>query len=104
MTKNDVVDLVKESPKAHGVFEQITETKRTVFCSVRSIGMQEAYQAKATGMNPELKIVLAHDFEYEGESECEFHNVRYKIIRTYATETDGIELTIERIGGNADVQ
>lgn len=103
MTKNDVVILITEVPGAHGVFEATIDQRREVFCSVKSIGMQEAYQAMATGLNPELKLVIPHDFEYQGESECEFHGIRYKIIRTYVTETDGIELTIQRVGGNSYV-
>lgn len=103
MTKNEVVKLIGETPNAHGVFDTITETERIVYCSVKSVGMNEAYQAQAIGLNPECKLVLAHDFEYGNERKCEFNGVLYKIIRTYRTETDGIELTIERMEGNADV-
>ena len=63
--------------------------------------MQEAYQAMGIGLNPELKVILAHDFEYLGERKCELAGMRYNIIRTYITETDGIELTLQREAGNA---
>ena len=53
------------------------------------------------GLNPEMKVILSHDFEYQGESLCEVKGIRYRIIRTYATETDGIELTLQRVAGNA---
>ena len=101
MMKSNVVDLIAVSPEASGVGTEPTETKRTVYCTVKSIGMQEAYQAMGIGLNPELKVVLAHDFEYGGESLCELSGQRYKILRTYITETDGIELTLQRVSGNA---
>lgn len=101
MMKSNVVDLITENPYAGGVGLEPTETKRTVYCTVKSIGMQEAYQAMGIGLNPELKVVLAHDFEYGGERLCELMGQRYRILRTYITETDGIELTLQREAGNA---
>ena len=101
MMKANVVDLITVSPEAAGVGTEPTETKRTVYCTIRSIGMQEAYQAMGVGLNPELKVILAHDFEYRGESLCEIGGMRFRILRTYITETDGIELTLQRVAGNA---
>ena len=101
MMKANVVDLIQENPYVGGVGLEPAETKRTVPCTVKSIGMQEAYQAMGVGLNPEIKIVLAHDFEYRGEDLCEMGGTRYKIIRTYVTEDDGIELTLQRVAGNA---
>ena len=101
MMKSNVVTLISESPEAHGVGVEPEEAQRTVYCTIRSIGMQEAYQAMGIGLNPELKVILAHDFEYGGEPLCELNGVRYRIIRTYITEADGIELTLQRVAGNA---
>ena len=101
MLKSGVVTLIGQSPEAHGVGEEPTELKRTVYCTLKSIGMQEAYQAMGIGLNPELKVILAHDFEYDGEAIAELCGVRFRILRTYITEKDGIELTLQRIKGNA---
>ena len=101
MMKSNVVTLISEVPAAHGVGEEPEEVRRTVYCTIRSIGRQEAYQAMGIGLNPELKVILAHDFEYGGEAVCEMSGVRFTIIRTYITETDGIELTLQRVDGNA---
>lgn len=101
MMKANVLTLITVSPEAAGVGTEPTETKRDVFCTVRSIGQQEAYLAMGQGLNPELKVILAHDFEYEGERLAELDNVRYDILRTYVTETDGIELTLQRAVRNA---
>ena len=56
-----------------------------------------AWQAKGN----ELQVILAHDFEYGGERLCELDGVRYDILRTYITEADGIELTLQRAARNA---
>jgi SPP1 family predicted phage head-tail adaptor len=100
MMKANVVDLITVSPEAGGVGTEPTETKRTVYCTVKSIGQQEAYLAMGQGLNPELKVILAHDFEYEGEGLCELEGVRYEILRTYITEVDGIELILQRVARN----
>ena len=101
MVRAYTLDLIQETPAARGIMDSPTETARTVYCTVRSVGMQEAYQAMAAGLNPEMKLVLAHHFEYQNERLCEFEGVRYKILRTYITEADGIELTVQRLEGNA---
>ena len=101
MMKANVVDLIGEDPYAGGVGLEPSEQKRSVPCTVKSIGMQEAYQAMGIGLNPELKVILAHDFEYAGERMCELSGQKYRILRTYITETDGIELTLQRVNGNA---
>jgi len=101
MMRANVLDLITVSPEAAGVGTEPKETKRTVYCTVKSIGQTEVYLAMGQGLNPELKVILAHDFEYEGERLCELDGVRYDILRTYVTETDGIELTLQRVARNA---
>ena len=101
MMKAGIATLIRVSPEAEGVGTERAEIRRDVYCTVRSIGMQEAYQAMATGLNPEMKIILAHDFEYQDEPLLEYAGKRYTILRTYITEADGIELTVQRVTGNA---
>lgn len=96
MVRADVLTLIVESPQAHGVHESITASERTVLCTVRSVGMTESYTAMGHGLAPEWVFVLTHAFEYEGEKRCRFQGVDYRIIRTYVTEADSIELTVER--------
>lgn len=103
MVRADVVTLIGEHPGAHGVFDAPLENYRKVYCEVKSISQTEAYQARAMGLNPEYRLVLSHSFEYKGEERCLFRNIPYRIIRTYVTEEDGIELTVQREEGNADV-
>ena len=101
MMKAGVCTLIGENPEAHGVLDAANESSRKVYCTVKSIGQAEVYQAMGAGLNPELKIILAHDFEYGGERLCELDGVRYDILRTYITEADGIELTLQRAARNA---
>ena len=101
MQKAEICRLIAENPAAHEVGAEMPETARKVFCTVKSIGMQEAYQAMGQGLNPELKVILKHDFEYRDEPFLEMNGRRYKIIRTYITEADGVELTCQRVTGNA---
>ena len=95
--------LIGESPKAHGIFDDPQEERRMRYCAERSVGQTEVYQAKAEGLNPEIKLVLPHAFDYKGEKRLEYDEERWEIIRTYKNEQNGIELTIQRERGNAEV-
>ena len=103
MKRVGIVYLIAESPEAKGVLDQPTEKKRNTYCEIRSIGMSETYQARASGFAPSIKLFLPQDFEYRGETLCELKGVRYRIIRDYRDEKtgDGTELTLERVRGNA---
>ena len=103
MKRVGIVYLISESPEAKGVLEAATEKKRKTYCEIRSIGMSETYQARASGFAPTIKLLLPQDFEYRGERLCELKGERYRIIRDYRDEKtgDGTELTLERIRGNA---
>jgi hypothetical protein len=68
---------------------------RDVFCSVRSVGMREFYEASATDFHPEAKFVLADYLEYHGETLARHDGVVYRILRTYRTGQE-LELTAER--------
>lgn len=101
MIRARVAELITEAPKAHGVLDAPTETTRKVYCTVKSVGQSEIYQAKASGLNPELKLILAHAFEYHGEKALIYDGERWKILRAYVNEGDQIELTIQKTDGNA---
>lgn len=94
MKRYDVINLITESDSEHGVFENVTETPRQVFCEVRSVGRTEVYQAMAVGVNVSIVFVLSVDADYQGEKELTYNNVRYRVVRTYVHD-DEIELTCE---------
>lgn len=92
MRTPDVITLVGETPAAHGVFSAPAVSERKVYCSVRSVGMQEAYQAMANGLHPTYVFAISDFKDYEGEKILRFHGKNFRVIRTYRTGF-GIELT-----------
>lgn len=94
MMFRDTIELIEEIPYAHGVFDTITETSRQVFCTVRSVGMNESYTARANGLNPQLVFVLSDYSDYQGEKICVYAGKRFRIVRTYRNN-QSIELTVE---------
>lgn len=94
MRRYDVINLINESDKVHGVFSTSTETTAQVYCEVKSVNRNEAYQSRAIGMNASVVFVLTCDADYSGQKELTWNDVRYRVIRTYVTD-DGIELTCE---------
>ena len=103
MKRVGIVYLITESPEAAGVLDVRTESRRKTYCEEKSLSMSEAYQARATGFNPQFRLILPQDFEYRGETLCEYKGERYRIIRDYRDEKTGnaTELTLERERGNA---
>ena len=103
MKRVGIVYLITEAPEARGVLDAATETRRKTYCEEKSLSMSEVYQAKATGFSPSIRLLLPQDFEYRGETICEYKAERYRIIRDYRDEKTGnaTELTLERIRGNA---
>ena len=103
MKRVGIVTLITERPEARGVLDTPTESKRKTYCEDKSLSMSETYQARASGFAPTIRLVLSQDFEYKGETVCEYKGERYKIIRDYRDEKNGdsTELTLERIRGNA---
>ena len=94
MWRRGVLTLIGETPEAHGIFDSPTETERTVFCEIRSVGYQEFYRAMEQDLHPTFVFRLADYAEYQGEKICTYEGKRYRIIRTYIDNT-AIELTVE---------
>lgn len=97
MRRYDTLILVAESPRARGVYEEPVQERREVLVTVKSVGMRESYEALSHGKRPEYVFELAQDFEYQGEKRAIYQGVPYDILRTYASDTDGMELVVERV-------
>ena len=82
---NDILTLIKRETLVdeYGDLIQVASQARTVFCEVRSVGQKEFYQAAATGLQPEIKFVLADYYDYDGEKEVVYDGQRYRVLRTY---------------------
>ena len=93
---NDILTLIQ---RTQGVDEYgdptITETRRDIFCRKASIGQSEFYQAHATGLKPELKLVIADYLDYADEPLVEYGGQIYRVLRTYRTGKE-LELTVYR--------
>lgn len=100
MLKADVIDLITETRSGHGVHEAVTETARTVFCTVQSVTRSEYYTALNAGIMPEFvfKLTLAED--YQRERFLRYRGQKFRVVRTYVTQDDGIEITAERADEN----
>ena len=96
MNKADVIQLITENRTGHGVHEAVTETTRTVMCEVSSVRRSEYYTALNAGFQPEYVFALALAEDYRNERLVVFHGQKFRVIRTYLTEDDGIEITVER--------
>ena len=79
--------------------QRTDETEKNILCSLKSVGGAEFYNASMNGMKPEI-IFVVHRYEYEGEIKVIFDNTRYRVIRTYATGFEELELTCEKVTGN----
>lgn len=75
-----------------------TETIKSVFAQVNSINQNEWFRAGNLGLKPSYKITM-YSFEYSGEEEVEYNNVRYGVYRTYQINQDLIELYLEQKAG-----
>ena len=71
------------------------DSQRVVFCSLRSIGHTEVYEAHAIDYHPELKFVLADYLDYDGETLVKYNDNLYRVLRTYRTGQE-LELTVTR--------
>lgn len=97
----DVIYLIDETPGTHGYFDKPTYSERMVYCTVRSVGMQEFYRAHEQGLEPSIVFELTDYSDYSGERLVrwgENDDARYfRVVRTYV---DGlhIELTCEEAG------
>ena len=98
MQRADVITLIKETQQTRGVHEAATQSEREVMCTVRSVTRSEYYAAYNAGVDPVFVFELALAEDYEGERLIRYKGLEYSVVRTYVTEADGIELTVQRRG------
>lgn len=71
------------------------ESRREVFCGLRSVGHTEFYEAHAIDYHPEMKFVLTDFLDYRGESLVKYGEDLFRVLRTYRTGQE-LELTVIR--------
>lgn len=99
MDRSNVIYLISETQEQNdfGLYVP-TETKREVFCDVRSITQTEWFEAGRNGINPAYVFVINRN-EYNNELIVEFNGERYGAYRTYAGRNETLELYCEAKGG-----
>lgn len=98
----NVIKLVSEA-KVVDVYGglTVTETERSVYATLASIGQSEFYQAQAVGLKPEIKFILSNALDYQQEKKLKFQpfgateEETYTVIRTFQ-KGDKLELTCKR--------
>lgn len=95
-------ELITFTPDAHGVWDQATETKRTVKAQELSLTQAEVYQAGGEGLSPEAKLLIPYDRDYKGERELIYRGERWKVLRSDPyKDWNGVILLIRRKAGNS---
>lgn len=92
---NQVCKLIKTVETSVDGVLTVSETNRTVYCSLISNIHTVKNEANTTGVSYEIKLKLSDISEFDSEKFCEFEGDRYEIVRTYQ---DGymLELTCQR--------
>lgn len=95
---NDVIYLITEGQTTiNSAGDPVSaSTEKAVFAEIKSIGMNEFYQAQASGLKPEVKFVIADYYDYGNEKKLKYNNEIYNILRTYR---NGIQLEITAYRG-----
>jgi len=100
VTYDHELTLISQTITEDEIGNQVpVETETVILCGLKSIGRSEFYNAAVTGLRPEL-IFVVHGYEYNGEKLVKFGGIRYRVIRTYATGFEEIELTCERVAAD----
>lgn len=71
------------------------DSRRDVFCGLRSVGYREFYAAQATDYQPELTFILADYLDYSGETLVKHEGKLYRVIRVYRAG-QALEITVGR--------
>lgn len=100
MTYDHELTLISQTITEDDIGNQIpVETETIILCGLKSLVRSEFYSAATTGLKPEIVFVV-HGYEYNGQQIVKFEGVRYRVIRTYATDFEEVELTCERVAAD----
>lgn len=69
-------------------------SQREIFAEIMSIGQTEFYQAHEVGKKPEIKVKIADYLDYAEETKIIYDSKIYKVLRTYRTRSNELEITL----------
>lgn len=72
--------------------------RTTILCDELAVWASEFYSAAQVNKKPSLRVKV-HRFEYDGETDVEYANMPYTVIRADSTSPEEIELICERKRG-----
>lgn len=95
MAYNEFIYLVR--PVNSGEVDEygdpvVERSKRGVFAEVGSVGMKEFYQAQTAGFKPEISFTISDYYDYNDEPMVEYRGVTYKVLRTYRTDRNELNI------------
>ncbi|MCQ9211655.1 MULTISPECIES: phage head closure protein [unclassified Streptococcus] len=95
---NDAVTLIcRKQVGVDSLKQPLFEEMQTfVLCNIRSVSRSEFYQASKTDNRPSLVIEM-HKYEYDNQPIVLVEGKRYKVLKTYSTDFEMIELTLEEV-------
>lgn len=90
------IHLIDENIEIDELLQEknIEELSGPIYARMKSIGYREFYTAKSLKFNSEI-VFEVHAFEYKNQKKLLCEGVRYKILRSYYTDYDKVELTCE---------
>lgn len=93
--------LISFEPDAHEAGADPVAKRTEVKCTEKTVGLTEAYQAMGAGLNPEKRLLIPYERDYDGQRELEYQGRRWKVLRVAGGEANGVLLTIQRVTGNS---
>lgn len=73
--------------------KEIPKKSEDIFAEILSISQTEFYQAQTSDKKPEIKFKITDYLDYQGQKYLVYDDIRYKIMRTYRTKNNELEIT-----------
>ena len=100
MDRSDVITLISKNSVQTNDYSWVDqETRKEVFCDVRSITQTEWFEAGRNGIDHPAFIFIMNRYEYLGQQIVEYNGQRYGVYRTYKGKNESLELYCEAKGG-----
>lgn len=101
MDRSEILFLIttEEEQDAAGIWKEVGQTRRRIFCRVKEMNRQDWHNAGRDGLNPGL-VFFVFAPEYRGEEVIEYKGRNYYIYRTHeGRDPDELELYTTKKSG-----
>ena len=89
----EIILIGKASAEINEIGDPVRESnKKIVYGEEKQIYSKDFFQAAASNMRLEICLVI-WKYDYKGQKFLEYNNLKYKIVKTYTTDDNKIELT-----------